>query len=92
MEERIGMKTTHQQVSTWAEQEATLEIMAQMDRHPGHRPETVNITSDIFDQDNGDTKSTRTQYCQMSPCPEAIPQLLPNAWLKCFGKRCPNAF
>ena len=42
--------------------EAMMEIMAEMNRCPGHRPETVNypMTSDTFDQDNEDTKSTRT--------------------------------
>ena len=68
---------------------ATLEIMAQMDRHQGHRQETVNMTSDICDQDNGDTKSTRTQYHQMSPHAEAIPQWLPNTWPECLGRSAP---
>ena len=68
-----------------------LEIMAQMDRHLGHRLETINYptTSDTFDQDNGDTEFTRTQYCQMSPCPEALPQQLPNTWSKCLGRGAP---
>ena len=72
----------------------TLEIMVQMDMHPGHRPETVNypMTSDTFDQDNGDIESTRTQYCQTSPCPEACPQQLPNTWLKCLGRGAPLHF
>ena len=70
---------------------AMLEIMAQMDRHPGCRLETINypMTSDTFDQDNGDTESMRTQYCQMSPCPEALPQWLLNTWLKCLGRGAP---
>ena len=70
---------------------ATLEIMAKMDRSPGHRPEAVNYptTSDTFDKDNGDTESIRTSYCQMSPCPEAIPQWLPNTWPKCLGRCVP---
>ena len=68
---------------------ATLEIMAQMDRCPGHRQETVNMTSNICDQDNGDTESSRTQYHQMSPRPEAIPQWLQNTWPKCLGRGAP---
>ena len=68
---------------------ATLEIVAEMDRHPGHRHETVNMTSDIHDQDNGDTESIRTQYHQMSPQPEAIPQCLPDTWPKHLGRGAP---
>ena len=66
---------------------AILEIMAQMDRCPGHRQETGNVTT--CDYDNGDTKSTRTQYCQMSPWPEETPQQLPTTWPKCLGRGAP---
>ena len=68
---------------------ATQEIMAQMDRCPGHRQEIANMTSDTCDYDNGDTESIRTQYRQMSPQPEAIPQRLPNTWPKCLGMGAP---
>ena len=61
---------------------ATLEIMTQMDRCPGHRQETDNKTT--CDYDNGDTESTRTQYLQMSPWPEETPQQLPTTWSKCL--------
>ena len=36
---------------------AKLEIMTQMDRHPGHRQETATKTTCGYD--NGDTESTR---------------------------------
>ena len=54
---------------------ATLETMAQMNRCPGCRPGTNSETPCNYD--NGDTKSTSTQYCQMSPQPEETPQRLP---------------
>ena len=65
---------------------ATLKIMAQMDRCLGHRQETDKVTTDTCDYDNGDTESTRTQYHQMSPWPEATPQQLPTTWPKCLGR------
>ena len=70
---------------------ATLEIMAEMDRHPGCRLETVNypMTGDNFDKDKVDTESIRTQYHQTSPHPETIPQQLPNTWPKCLGRGAP---
>ena len=91
MEKRIRMKITYKQVFSWTEQGATLEIMAEMDWHPGHRPETANypMTSDTFDKDNGYTESTRTLYHQMNPHPEVIPQWLPNTWPKCLGRGAP---
>ena len=61
--------------------------MCQMDRHPGHRPGTDNETPG--DYDNGDTESTRTRYCQMSPQMEETPQRLPTTWPKCLGKGAP---
>ena len=41
---------------------ATLEIMADMDRQPWHRPGTINYptTCDNSDKDNGDIESIRT--------------------------------
>ena len=63
--------------------------MAQMDRHPGHRQETANMTSDPCDHYNVDTDPTRIQYCQMSPQPEAIPQQLQNICPKCLGRGAP---
>ena len=67
---------------------ATIEIMAQMDRHPGHRQETANETT--YDYDNGDTESTRTWYHQMNPQPEETPSVITYHMAKMFGKGCPH--
>ena len=63
---------------------ATLEIMVQMDRCPGHRPGTNNESP--HDDDNRDTESTQTQYCQMGPWPEETPHRLPTTWPRCLGR------
>ena len=67
---------------------ATLEIMAEMDRRPEDRQRTVGHpkTLDHYDPDNSHTTSIRTQYWQMGPHPEAIPQQLPETWPKCLGR------
>ena len=73
---------------------ATLEIMAEMDRRPGHRPGTMDYhkTCDNSDQDSGDTESLRTQYHPMGPHPEATPQHVPKTWSKYLGRAAPFKF
>ena len=70
---------------------ATLEIVADMDRQSGHRPGTVYypMTCNNSDQDNGDTESIRTRYCQLGPHLEATPQCVPKTWPKCLGMGAP---
>ena len=70
---------------------ATFEIMAEMVRSPEDRLGTLDYkkTFDNSDQDNRHTKSIKTQYRQMGPCPEAIPQQLPETWHKCLGRCVP---
>ena len=91
MEKGIRKKITSKSVFTGTEQGGHIEIMAEVDRHPGCRPETVDYptTHDNFDKDNGDTKSIRTRYCQTSTHPEAIPQWLANTWPKSLGRGAP---
>ena len=62
MEKGIRKKLHINQYLPGQSKGATLEIMAEMDRCPGHRPETVNypMTCDNFDKDNGDTESIGT--------------------------------
>ena len=67
---------------------ATLDIMVQMDQHPGRRP---GVDQDkLCIQDHGDIKSTRTQYHQMDSRIEEAPQRLPIIWPWCLGKGVPT--
>ena len=67
---------------------ATLTIMVQMDQHPGRRPGVDKET--LCNHDHGDTKSTRTQYYQMSPRIEEAPQRLTITWPQCLGRGAPT--
>ena len=66
---------------------ATLEIMAQMDQHPGQRPGVAQET--FCDCNHGDIESTWTWYQQTSPQTEDIPQRLPTTWPRCLARGAP---
>ena len=72
----------------WRSRGATLAIMTQMDQCPGRRLRVDKET--LCNLDHGDIKSTRTQYCQMSPRTHKAPQRLPTTWPWCLGRGAPT--
>ena len=67
------------------------KLWAEMDRWPGDRLGTVDYPKVCNNpgQDNRHTKSIRTQYHQLGPCPEALPKQLPETWPKCLERGVP---